>query len=153
MRIVADKDRLTVTHVPWILGGLIWAWGLILLGAVLSGYGDQSVPQRLLVAAIALGLIAIANAVGAPITIVFDRASGQVTRRVGRLVGATVSQMSLDQVEGARVEARWFRNSRGERVVIDTRQGPLLPELGYSPRKKAPNVDTINDWLTTPVVP
>jgi hypothetical protein len=142
-------ERLVVVHRPWFLTISTWIVGA---SAVVAAVGDAGEPLagRTFAVLAGLAVMAVAWRLMPFHTLDFNRGTGQFVHRMHRVSGTQTRALRLDEIDWAKVEARWNENARGERLVLATRDGTYAVETGFGPAKRTPVADAINDWLTAP---
>ena len=152
MKIVENTDRrLVIEHRPWFLAGATYAMGLAALYGAITGKQINSLAEHVLVAALGVGVTFAAWYFFAFLRITFDRDTGQIEHRSLRPLGSRSWFAGLDQVQGARVEARWSdEGARLTRLVLETADGRKPLEYGYGPGDRGALEEQVNEWLTRP---
>jgi len=148
MKIVEHTpDRLVIVHRPWIISGIVWLLGLAAFYGGITGKGTHGVAERLLVLALGIGMPALAWWFLGFLTLTFDRTAGQVRRSVHRITGTRHQTMPLTDVRRVRVDAQRSEDGHTERLVLETTNGPVPLELGFSGFGRDAHAAAINRWL------
>lgn len=151
MRIAENTaERLVVTERPWalVLGATLAAAAPLLLA--LTGYEMDSAGQRLLVGALGAGGLWLVWRYLPFYTLIFDRSAGHVSHHIHRVTGTLSHHIPLGEIDWAKIEVRWLDDTRGERLVLGLKDGPVPLEFGFGPAPRQPVADAINEWLTRP---
>ena len=152
MKITARTyDRLVIGHSPWLLALMVNGMGLGAgWGAIFWDPADGTW-ERVLVAGLAVGALALAWWAFPFTRTVFDRASGLVVHEERRLTGTRVVANPLTALDRAQVRSqRDDSGGRGTRLVLVLDDGEFPLESGFGPADRRVFETAINDWLTMP---
>lgn len=141
-----SPERLVIEDRPHFLAGFIWLMGLAAFLAAATGQTD-GLGETLLVFILGLGTLALAWHFFPFQRYTFDGQSGEFTRRIARVTGATVDKLPLAEIDRAALQSSWSDGTRMQRVALLTKAGPLPLEFGYVSSEREPVVSEINDWL------
>ncbi|MEM6933336.1 MAG: hypothetical protein AAF526_07055, partial [Pseudomonadota bacterium] len=151
MKIVENTDeKLVLVSRPWFLAGFVWCMGLFMLANGVFGLGDDTdgIGMRLLAVGIGCGACWIAWQFLPFVSVVFDRARGQLLHRSHRPVRPGWFILDLDRIYRARLEADWGgKSGRTTRVVLEIKDDIVPLEYGFGSRDDDDVVDAINEWL------
>jgi len=147
MKIVKNTPSLLLLEDrPITLSIGVWLIAVILLtsalGRAIDGGGATG-----LVTTLGLGTGAIAWYFFPFQRITFDRATGEMHRRVARITGARSSVLSFTNIKSAAGQGNWAEGTRMERIVLLTDDDAYPLEFGFSGTSRKEQVDAINAWL------
>ena len=155
MRIAETSPaRLVLTDRPWFVIGAVWLVAMSPLLAALTGHGVEGPWHRALILAIGLGLVAAAWWYVTPVTVIFDRRAGTVTRQVHRITGTSARTVALGEVNRVRqVSTRSESGARMRRLVLETGVGEIPLQTMFGASNHDSLKTAIDDWLTRPGAP
>ena len=141
-------DRLVLVDRTWLIAGVVWLMGLVALYSAVTGADMDGWGERLLVLCLGLGACSIAWWFMGFLTITFDRPAGKMVREIHRIGRTSRTEISLATIERARLQAeRGESGSRMERLALETADGPVPLELGFSGFGRERFETAINHWL------
>lgn len=143
--------QMTLVDRPWFIYLSVTLMGSFAALNAAFGHDDLNTgSKRVFVLLVGLVFVAIAHWYMPFSTHRFDRKTGYLSQHLHRVTGTRSKHIPLTDIEWAKVEVRWSKNSRGERVVLKLKDRTFPLETGYSSRKSQPVADAINEWLTDP---
>lgn len=143
-------DRLVLEHRPYLLGGMVWVMGTAALITGVLGI-ETSGWERLFITVLGIGVVAMAAVFFPFVRITFDRRAGMVERRRAHIDRARVLNVPFAELSRVRQEASWSDGARLTRLVLELRNGTVIPlETGYSSRDLDQIETEVMSWLTEP---
>jgi len=154
MKVVENTpERLVLEHRPYLLGGFTWFMGMVAFVTGVLGLETEGW-ERLFITLLGVGVM-VAAAVFFPfVRITLYRKAQLVERRRAHIDKARVLTIPFADLSRVRQEANWSDGARLTRLVLELKDGRLVPlETGYSSRDLDPIETEVMSWLTEPAKP
>lgn len=161
MRIIEDTpERLTLEFRPWVLGSVLIAVILLMVGVGWANLPtDPALAVGMLVGVLIIGLVFVALV--RRVLVIFDREAQAVVLRSRSLLRQSETTLPLSEIRQASVETHIRRSSRSRarraalnrthRPVLETRTGRVPLTQIYSGGTGAAEIVTaVNAWLGVP---